>query len=187
MTAHAVPRPATFTDDEFERLIGKGAFDDLGRVELREGVLIRMNAQYAPHGRAKSLLFRRLADSVDAAGLALEASVEISVRFGGGFMPLPDIFLWAARDVQGPVPGDAVRLVIEVADSTLQDDLGPKRESYAKAGAPEYWVVDLNARVIHQFAAPKDGAFTRAALVAFGEAATCLTLAGVRVETTGLA
>jgi Uma2 family endonuclease len=53
--------------------------------------------------------------------------------------------------------GDGVALVVEVAHSSREDDLTDKRGKYAAAGIPEYWVVDVAARVMHVFRAPKAG------------------------------
>jgi Uma2 family endonuclease len=43
------------------------------------------------------------------------------------------------------------RLVVEVSDSSLRQDLGVKLRIYAGGGIPEYWVVDLKGRriIIH--------------------------------------
>lgn len=40
-------------------------------------------------------------------------------------------------------------LLVEVADTTLDTDMTEKAELYAVVGVPEYWLVDLNARVLH--------------------------------------
>jgi Uma2 family endonuclease len=41
-----------------------------------------------------------------------------------------------------------VALLVEVADSSLAYDLGEKKAAYARAGIPEYWVVDLRHDVV---------------------------------------
>ncbi len=45
-------------------------------------------------------------------------------------------------------------LIVEVSDSTLDHDLSPKAQLYARAGIPEYWVIDINSRRIHQHREP---------------------------------
>ncbi len=172
---------ARISDDEFEAMIGKGAADILGRVELREGTLYRMNAQYVPHMRMKLALYGALLQSVSAAGLRLEIGVVGTVRYGDGFAPLPDVFIWSPSPTETSVPGHAVKLVAEIADSTLADDLGDKRAAYAKAGLPEYWVVDLKARALHRFAAPAAGEYARAAVFREGEHVASETLPGVEI------
>jgi Uma2 family endonuclease len=42
--------------------------------------------------------------------------------------------------------GDELLLVVEVADTTLRGDLTVKRDLYARAGVPEYWVLSLKTR-----------------------------------------
>jgi Uma2 family endonuclease len=44
---------------------------------------------------------------------------------------------------------DDIQLLVEVADSSLGDDLTEKREIYARTGIREYWVVDLNHELVH--------------------------------------
>jgi Uma2 family endonuclease len=110
------------------------------------------------------------------------------VRLGEGEVPQPDIILWEPIRARGPVPADRVRLVVEVADTTQADDLGRKRALYAAAGIPEYWVVDLPGRVLHQYWAPEldVGVYARAAAVPFGVAARSATLEGLAVVTDAL-
>jgi Uma2 family endonuclease len=81
----------TLTDAEFARTAENGAFLGLGRWELRRGKLHRMRPKHHPHSRAMMRLARLLEDGVVAGGLGLEVSPDVSVAFGGGFTPVPDI------------------------------------------------------------------------------------------------
>jgi Uma2 family endonuclease len=67
------------------------------------------------------------------------------------------------------VTSDALLLAIEVSDSSLRDDLGAKRLSYAKAGVPHYWVVDINAAQTHVFGEPLKGDYGSHDIVPFGK------------------
>lgn len=178
--------PATFTDDEFERLLGETALDRMGRFELRGGELSRMNAQYAAHLYYKMQLYRRIERAIEASGLELRVGVEGTIKFGAGFSPLPDILVYQPFRARQAIPGERVRWIVEVSDSTLSDDLGDKLQEYARAGLPEYWVADINARAIHLFADPFEGAYRKAALAQFEERVAALTLEGVLVEATNL-
>lgn len=169
------------TDDEFDRMVRKGLSAVLGRVELRDGEIRKTNVQHVPHGAAKMALFRALDRSVRAAAPDIEVVTEINVKFGDGFSPLPDIILWRPVKTDGPIPGDSVRLIVEIADTTLADDLGPKQTAYARAGLPEYWVVDLNARALHRFAAPQGGAYTSAETFATGDSVSTRIDAAVSI------
>jgi Uma2 family endonuclease len=48
-------------------------------------------------------------------------------------------------------------LLIEVADSTFKRDRGSKSKIYARAGIPEYWIVNLKQRQVLVFQNPQDG------------------------------
>jgi Uma2 family endonuclease len=62
------------------------------------------------------------------------------------------------RDYKKQHPTTAV-LVVEVADTTLQFDRTTKAALYARAGIPEYWIVNLADRVleVHRQPAPMTG------------------------------
>jgi Uma2 family endonuclease len=180
MNAH-FRQPLILTDDQYEAMHRKGAFAGLGRVELCGGVLTAISPVYLSHSRACRELIGALVVALRASGLRLEVNPEITVRFGGGFQPTADFAVWdpalAAPDLEGAVPGAAIKLVIEVADTSLADDLGQKRADYAEAGLGEYWVVELAARIVRQFWAPKAGAFTQSRENAFGANLSAVTFA----------
>ena len=52
-----------------------------------------------------------------------------------------------------PAPDD-VLLVVEVADASLARDRGVKKQSYAQAGIPIYWIVNLPDRQIEVYTDP---------------------------------
>ena len=101
------------------------------------------------------------------------------------FQPVADIVIWdptlAPADLTGPIPGDAVKLVIEVADASLADDLGEKLEDYASAGVAEYWVADVQARQVLRHDGPGDGRFARRAPAPLDAAIDALTIPGLSV------
>lgn len=163
-----------------------GVFSGDSKVELRGGLLYEMAPEHAPHMRAESRLFLALANALGAVGSPFEASVVGSVKLGEGEVPQPDLIVWNPADERGAVPVERVRLLVEVSSGTLAEDLGRKRGLYAAASVPEYWVVDVSGRAIHQYWAPADGAYARSALVPFGEAVRSATLAGLVVPTVAL-
>ena len=167
-------------------MASRGAFDHLPRVELREGLLYQMNPQYFPHGAAKADLIEALASALTLLALPLRVLSEVSVRVSEAELPMPDIFLVRRARFRAAVPVDHVHLVVEVSDTTLADDLGRKRSLYAQAGIPEYWVVDLNARVILQHWQPEDDTFGHSAVVPFGRDLESATLLGLVVSTAAL-
>jgi Uma2 family endonuclease len=84
------------------------------------------------------------------------------------------------------VPLISVVLVVEVSATTLDYDMKRKLALYARAGVPEYWVADVNGRVIHQLWAPTGDDYAQRREVAFGEVVAAVTVEGLRVETTAI-
>jgi Uma2 family endonuclease len=72
--------------------------------------------------------------------------VQNPIILDSGSEPQPDLVLvqrpWHGYPASHPGPTDII-LLIEVADSSRDMDLGAKRELYARAGIREFWIVDL--------------------------------------------
>ena len=140
-----------FSSDQYHWLIEAGILTTDHRVELIEGMILTMPPKGDKHGDAIRdlnlwLCNRRGEDYVP--------SCQVTLRLAEGFTPDPDFTLlrYRAAGYRGdnrPTAAD-VLLVIEVADSSLARDLGPKSLAYARAGVPELWVVDLPHRQIHR-------------------------------------
>lgn len=62
-----------------------------------------------------------------------------STELSDDSLPEPDIAIGEPSDAK-IFPGPAMRVAIEVSDSTLDLDLGRKARLYARYGLPEYWV-----------------------------------------------
>jgi hypothetical protein len=92
----------------------------------------------------------------------VDASIEGSLRLDLGNEPQPDLFLMISPshggqseiDADGYVAG-APELIVEVAASSAQQDLGDKRDVYLRAGVCEYLVWRVPDRAIDWFA--RDG------------------------------
>jgi Uma2 family endonuclease len=90
------------------------------------------------------------------------------VQVGDYSEPEPDLALVATRTSfytdRHPTERDTL-LIIEVSDSTLQDDLRQKMTLYARHGIREYWVVDLVNHRLHVFRNPIAGDYAQALTV----------------------
>ncbi len=81
---------------------------------------------------------------------------DISVYVGENANAIP----WGVRviDVEVyPLPD----LVIEISDTSLNDDLGAKRLQYEDVGISEYWIVAVETRQIFGFSIDDDGSSRR--------------------------
>lgn len=168
-----------FTAVEFERFAEAGGFGGV-HAELIRGHILKVNAQHLPHASVKMALYDAIKASITASGKTLRVIAEVSTRLGDDFVPIPDVVVW--EPLQGApapktfLPGDQVRLVVEVGDATIHDDTGAKLEEYAIAGIDEYWVADVQKRVIFQHAEPTGDTFGRRETWPFGSIFSALTL-----------
>jgi Uma2 family endonuclease len=164
----------------------RGAFRDYHRVELIDGQLLYVNAEFRPHMVAKSELAYRIRRALEAIGSTLFVGIEGSVALSDYDMPQPDIVLTAAPDGDGPIPAASVALVVEVSDATLAFDTGRKLALYARAGIPEYWVVDVNTRTVLVHSGPTGDAYAQQAIVPFGDPVSAVTITRLTVDTATL-
>jgi Uma2 family endonuclease len=141
-----------------------------------------MSPTYHPQARALGRPYRALKDAFLAAGLDLEVAPEVSVKFGSGFTPLADIVV-CVRQHPDFIAGETVKLVIEIADSSLADDRGAKALDYARAGLAEYIVADLDGRRFLQFTEPDADGYGLETTTAFGAPLALATQAGVLIDT----
>src|SRR5215510_7209183 len=149
MQVEALRRP--FSVDEYDRMVQVGILGKEDRVELIEGEILEMS----PIGD-------RHAACVDRAAVLLlpplvgESIVRIQgpIRLGDYSKPQPDLILLRYDKgffaIRGPVTKDA-HLVIEVSDSSIQYDRGPKLRVYARHGVREVWIEDLTTDTLLVF------------------------------------
>jgi hypothetical protein len=72
-----------------------------------------------------------------------------------------------------------VLLLIEVADTSLDDDRAIKLPLYAENGIADCWIVNLIERVVEVCRQPRDGRFAEARRVGAGEVLDFVLLPGV--------
>jgi Uma2 family endonuclease len=168
------------TVEEFLLLDREGAFGDR-RTELFEGEVYYMSPKHRPHARAVGDLYFAIRQCLDRSGSGLAVLTDISVRLSDHDVPEPDIAVTDAAEGEGILPLESVRLLAEVADSTLPKDLGLKAALYARAGVPESWVVDVDGCVIHQMWSPEADGYAHRREVAFGERIEAATIEGLAV------
>ena len=59
----------------------------------------------------------------------------------------------------GNAPAADIRLLVEVADTSLTLDLRTKAALYARAAIADYWVVDINSRQLIVHRDPREGRY----------------------------
>ena len=138
---------------EYDKLVQLGVFEG-ERIELLEGRLVHMSPIGAPHSSTIDKLNRLFAP------LFARALVRIQNPFAAteDSEPEPDVALMPLGNYEVDHP-DRAELLIEVADSSLAYDRGPKLSVYAQSGVPEYWIVNLVDRCIEVHRRPASGRY----------------------------
>ena len=128
--------------DDYHQMIESGLLDDRS-LELINGEIIQMS----PEGIAHSFYCRGTAKYLrQVLGERAEISEAHPIMIPNDSEPEPDIAILRTPDTlyqhRHPLPADVFWL-IEIANTTLVKDLGVKKDLYALAGIPEYWVMNL--------------------------------------------
>ena len=181
------PRPLPLTLDDFALLHEAGAFEGHSKVELIDGVLYTMNPQRTRHAYAKTELAFRLYVALKAVGSDLFPLVEGTVAMPPSSAPEPDIAIGRIQPGSADyVSLSSVALIVEISDSSLRYDLGPKKRLYAREGIAEYWVVDLGGRKVHQYWNASGADYSETLVHDLGQAIGSALIEGLHVSTNGL-
>jgi Uma2 family endonuclease len=128
--------------DQYHTMIDTGVLTDDDPVELLKGWLITKMPKKPPH-RLSTQLTREALAVLLPPGWYVDAQEPITTKDSE---PEPDVVVvrgdrrhYADRH---PGPEDIV-LVVEVSDATLKRDQGLKKQLYASAEIPVYWIVNL--------------------------------------------
>jgi hypothetical protein len=148
-----------FTVYDYHRMGEAGILSPTDRVELIDGEIVTKMAIGPRHGASVDRANRALTTTVDTSAIV---RVQGSVRLDLFNEPEPDIVLLRPRaDFYAsahPGPAD-ILLIVEVAESSIDYDRDIKARVYARAGLPEYWLVDLNEDVVHVHSDPSSGVY----------------------------
>ena len=146
------PAPTRLDADRYFALVDQGEIRPDDRVELLEGVVVSMSPQGSPHANAIARLTALLVPLVGSRGVV---RVQSSFRAGRFNVPEPDVAV-----VPGPLErwedehATEALLVVEVSLSSLPTDRLTKTAIYARAGVPQYLIVNLRDGCVETFAAP---------------------------------
>ena len=134
--------------------------DDGLRHEVIDGEHIVTPAPSWTHQRAVLQLARRLMDYLDQNRVGELLIAPADVEFDEHNMVEPDLFVFPRTSGKRPRSWEDVRallLAIEVlSPSTARTDRLRKRRLYQREGVPEYWIVDVDARVVERWRANED-------------------------------
>jgi len=125
-----------FTTDEVQQMEDAGLFAGQS-YELIDGELIDKMGQNRTHARAI-----RSCEGL----IRNQAPIEAGPADSKWNIPKPDLAVLREYrlDFKSQNPqGNKLILAVEVSDTTLEHDAWTKLDLYARAGVPEYWILDL--------------------------------------------
>ncbi len=176
------PTKHRFTVAEYYRMAETGVLRPDARVELLNGEIIDMSPIGPFHGGVTNYL----TDAFSAAAKGRwKLSVQNPIRLNDHSEPQPDLaLLRPAPDFyrrRHPEPDD-VFLLIEVADSSLEQDREQKLPAYGRAGIPEMWIVNLNELTVEVYREPHFEGYASKAVLRAGEQARPTAFPDVNVD-----
>jgi Uma2 family endonuclease len=148
--------------------------DDGNRYEIIDGVLYMTTAPSAFHQWIIRQLARALFRQIDDAAIGTTLWAPIGVFMPGCDPVQPDLLVIRTADLgmihDRRVYGVPALLIEVLSPSNPEQDLEMKRDAYAQAGVPEYWIIRPAERDALVFSQPDTvlGIYTRVNTIAPG-------------------
>jgi len=137
-----------FTVEEYYKMGEIGILNSDDRFELIHGQIIKMSPVKSLHSSITDDLFGMLYSILNKKVIVKSQN---PIRLSNLSEPQPDLTIAHYKKhkyrQKHPQSKD-IYWLIEVSDSTLQKDKTIKKELYAKAGIPEYWIVNIPEKCI---------------------------------------
>jgi Uma2 family endonuclease len=130
--------------DQYHAMIEADILDEDAPIELVEGVLLQKMSKNPGHTYSTNST-RKAFELLLGDAWYVNSQEPITLSDSE---PEPDVMIVAGdrRAYRNRHPGpNEVRLVVEVAEASIGRDRGVKLRMYARAGIPEYWIIDLNS------------------------------------------
>jgi Uma2 family endonuclease len=118
------------------------------------------------HGRDNAVVLKVIGLFAGLTNLRAVELINTSFRKPGAREAQPDIAFYLGQSFQLPPRNNqsidvqiygAPQLVVEIASTTLSDDLGPKRLIYERFGVQEYWVINVATSKVVAFTVANGG------------------------------
>ena len=176
--AQLFPAQGHWTEEEYL------ALDTNHLIEFSHGRMEVLPLPTFSHQRLVAFLYRLLLGFVEDRGLGVVMFAPLRIQLGQGKFREPDIVFMAAEhaDRLGEQFWRGADLVMEiVSPHDPERDKVTKRREYARAGIPEYWIVDPTDSSITVLTLRGQEYALHGAFVA-GESASSVLLEGFKVD-----
>ena len=139
--------------EDYEKMIEYGIFDENEKIELWDGILVKMSPKGIKHANA----IRRIDKIIERQlGERVIFSSQDPIRLNDFSEPEPDVALikppLEKYDLSHPTPAD-IFLLMEVAESSLVKDR-EKVIGYAQNGIQQYLLLNLKTKEIEDYREP---------------------------------
>ncbi len=175
MTTPAPIKRKVWTREDVQQLIDL-EFPCSENLELIDGDLIDHMGKKHPHNYWQTLIRLWLEKTFGGEYVQVEPSIYVAENDNLKNEPNPDLVVsgQSIREyTDNLTPGD-IRLLVEVADSSLNLDLGKKMVLYAQARISEYWVIDIPHELVHVHRRPERGLYAHVVKCSFTDDITPL-------------
>ena len=143
-------RQAEWTADEVLALP-----DDGNRYEVIDGALLVTPSPNPRHQRAVGALYAGLREYLRGTQIGFVHFSPADIRFSDRRLVQPDVFVTPRAGRTAPLAWVEVRELIMVTEvlspRTARHDRGSKRRLYQEEGVPEYWIIDVAARLVERW------------------------------------
>ncbi len=177
--AEGLPR-WRWTTAELEKAAAAGFFAGEDGFELIGGEMVPMSPNGRRHDLVCEVLERHLRrqETVEA-----HVTGEKQLNLTADTYTKPDIIIRPAAVMPPDLSGESVLLVVEVADTSLDADLGIKARTYATHGVREYWVIEAWSLNIHVHRGPDmaNGRYTSVEVIEPGARQSLLLVPAIQV------
>ncbi len=181
--AQSIPmsqRRHRFTVAEFEKAYYAGAFGEK-RVELIEGEVIEMPPMNDGHVNWLAILTRRLVLAFHNVAVVI-SQVPVLLEDTHS-QPEPDFVVVALdRFKQKKVALRDAAIIMEVSDSTLEDDRDVKTKLYARNHAKEFWILNVRTNELEVYRDPEGETYKTKFTLSSGQAVAPFESPEIRLE-----
>ena len=166
------PGPCRFTGQQYRQMIETGILGPENRVELIQGEIKPKPPKSSEHSASIEQLHDWFHNRREN---NYRVRCQLTIHLGPDFSPDPDLAIVKRREdsAVGMDPqADDVLLIVEIAKTSLQQDLGEKALDYARSHVPELWVVDTTLRGLHRLTNPSGQGYLNREVFQTGETVT---------------
>ncbi len=170
-----------YSVDDYEEMVRRGVLGENDRVELIRGEIVPKMAIGPKHGSLLKRFNRVLSQRTGGRAII---GVQDPARLPDS-EPEPDISVLKPRGdyyaAGHPQPRD-ILLLVEIADSSLEDDRNIMRPLYAEAGIEEFWIAHLRDDCLEVYRGPQpDGTYRDTRVLQRGQSTDIAELPGAVV------